>query len=205
MTNLIKSALFAATASVSFVAVPALAADPTILTVDVDQMFQNSAAGKSGSQQLSAKFNPILQQRQAELNSAITAYNTQVNTLKAATKPGTQPQPTPAFLQARDRVQAAQDAVQEVEQAVNQLAGYVRSQIIDHARPVAEQIRAERKAGAVIDKGSALASDPAADITSTLVQRLDASFTTPSITPPQQAAGAAAAAPSTSLKPTQGR
>jgi Skp family chaperone for outer membrane proteins len=202
MTNMFKSALFAATAAVSFVAVPALAADSAVLTVDVDQMFQNSAAGKSGSSQLSAKYNPVLQQRQTELNTAITAYNAQVNTLKAATKPGTQPQPTPAFLQARDRVQAAQDAVQEVEQAVNQLAGYVRSQIIEHARPAAEQIRAERRASAVIDKGSALASDPAADITSTLVQRLDASFTTPSITPPQQAA---APAPSTSSKPTQGR
>ncbi|WP_298689113.1 OmpH family outer membrane protein [uncultured Sphingomonas sp.] len=202
MTNMFKSALFAATAAVSLVAVPAMAADAAVLTVDVDQMFQNSAAGKSGSSQLSAKYNPVLQQRQAELNTAITAYNAAVNTLKAATKPGTQPQPTPAFLQARDRVQAAQDAVQEVEQAVNQLAGFVRSQIIDHARPVAEQIRAERKATAVIAKDSALASDPANDITSTLVQRLDSSFTTPSITPPQ---AAAPSAPSTSSKPTQGR
>jgi Skp family chaperone for outer membrane proteins len=198
-----KSALFAATAAVSLVAVPALAADSgAVLTVDVDQMFQNSVAGKSGSQQLSAKYNPILQQRQTELNTAITAYNAQVTTLKAATKPGAAPQPTPAFLQARDRVQAAQDAVQEVEQGVNQLAGYVRTQIIDHARPVAEQIRGERKATAVIAKDSALASDPANDITSALVQRLDASFTTPSITPPQQAA---TPAPSTSSKPTQGR
>ena len=202
MTNMFKSALFAATAAVSLVAVPAMAADAAVLTVDVDQMFQNSAAGKSGSSQLSAKYNPVLQQRRAELNTAITAYNAAVNTLKAATKPGTQPQPTPAFLQARDRVQAAQDAVQEVEQAVNQLAGFVRSQIIDHARPVAEQIRAERKATAVIAKDSALASDPANDITSTLVQRLDSSFTTPSITPPQ---AAAPSAPSTSSKPTQGR
>ena len=202
MTNMFKSALFAATAAVSLVAVPAMAADAAVLTVDVDQMFQNSAAGKSGSSQLSAKYNPVLQQRQAELNTAITAYNAAVNTLKAATKPGAQPQPTPAFLQARDRVQAAQDAVQEVEQAVNQLAGFVRSQIIDHARPVAEQIRAERKATAVIAKDSALASDPANDITSTLVQRLDSSFTTPSITPPQ---AAAPSAPSTSSKPTQGR
>jgi len=204
MTKIFKSALFAATAAVSLVAVPALAAESgAVLNVDVDQMFQNSAAGKSGSQQLSAKYNPVLQQRQTELNTAITTYNAQVTALKAATKPGAQPQPTPAFLQARDRVQAAQDAVQEVEQGVNQLAGYVRTQIIDHARPVAEQIRAERKATAVIAKDSALAADPANDITSTLVQRLDASFTTPSITPPQQAAGTPA--PSTSSKPTQGR
>lgn len=207
MTRLFKTALFAATAAMS-VAMPALAADPAVLTVDVDQMFQNSAAGKSGSSQLSAKYNPVLQQRQAELNTAITAYNAQVNALKAATKPGTQPQPTPAFLQARDRVQAAQDSVQEIEQGVNQLAGYVRSQIIEHARPVAEQIRAERRASAVIAKDSALAADPANDITSTLVQRLDASFTTPSITPPQPAQTAAPSTtsrPATGTKPTQGR
>lgn len=191
MTKMFKSALFAATAAVSLAAVPALA-DSSVLTVDFDQVFQNSAAGKSGSQQLSAKYNPILQQRQGELKTAVDAYNAQVEAIKKATKPGAQPTPTPALQQAGQRAQQAQDGVQDVEQEVNQLAGYVRSQIIEKARPLAEQIRAERKAAAVISKDAALASDPSNDVTTTLIQRLDASFTTPSIVPPQQQGAPAA-------------
>ncbi len=202
MTKMFKSALLAATTVVSFAAVPALA-DGSVLTVDFDQLFQNSAAGKSGSQQLSAKYNPILQQRQTTLQTAAQAYNAQVEAIKKAAKPGTQPTATPALQQAGQRAQQAQEDVQEVEQEVNQLAGYVRQQIIEKARPLAEQIRAERKAAAVISKDAALASDPANDVTTTLVQRLDASFTTPSIVPPQPA-GPATTTPSNPKAP-QGR
>jgi Skp family chaperone for outer membrane proteins len=202
MTKMFKSALFAATAALTFAA-PAFAADGSVLTVDVDQMFAQSAAGKSGSQQISAKYNPVLQQRQASLNTAVQAYNAQVEAIKKATKPGAQPQPTPALQQAGEKVQQGQAQMQDLQDEVNQIAGYVKSQIIEHARPVAEQIRAERKAAAVISKDSALASDPANDITTTIVQRLDTAFPTPSITPPQQPAQGAAAAPAatTGAKP----
>jgi Skp family chaperone for outer membrane proteins len=201
MTKMFKSALFAATAALTFAA-PAFAADGSVLTVDVDQMFAQSAAGKSGSQQISAKYNPVLQQRQASLNTAVQAYNAQVEAIKKATKPGAQPQPTPALQQAGEKVQQGQAQMQDLQDEVNQIAGYVKSQIIEKARPVAEQIRAERKAAAVISKDSALASDPANDITTTLIQRLDTAFPTPSITPPQQPAqGAAAPAATTGPKP----
>ena len=100
----------------------------------------------------------------------------------------------------------AEQALQEVQQEVNQAAAYVRQQIIEHAGPVAEQIRAERKAAIVMSKDATLASDPAADVTTTLVQRLDASFPTPSIVVPQQGAAPAAATTTPgNPKATQGR
>ncbi|WBO24189.1 OmpH family outer membrane protein [Sphingomonas abietis] len=196
MTKMFKSAMLAATAAVSFTAVPAFAADTAggTLVVDFDQVFQNSAAGKSASSQISAKYQPIGTQRKAAFDSAVAAYNAQVEAVKKATKPGTQPQGTPALQAAGQRVQQAQDSAEQLNQEVNQVVSYVRSQIVDHARPVAEQIRGEKKAAVVISKDSALASDPANDITATLIQRLDTSFPTASIVLPQQSAGQAPAA-----------
>lgn len=202
MTKMFKSAMLAATAVVSFSAVPAFAADGGTLVVDFDQVFQNSAAAKSATAQIQAKYQPLGAQRKAAFDAAVTAYNAQVDAIKKATKPGAQPTDTPARQQAAERVQQAQDSAEQLNQEVNQVMGYVRSQIVDHARPVAEQIRAERKATVVIPKDGVLASDPAADITSTLVQRLDTAFPTASIVLPQQPAAGAAAAPANPKAPT---
>jgi Skp family chaperone for outer membrane proteins len=208
MTNMFKSAVLAATAFASFTAIPALAADAggAVLTVDFDQVFQNSAAAKSGTQQLRTKYDGQLTQARNAFNASAQTYNSQVESAKKAAKPNT---PLPAATQqalqsAGERAQQAQDQLQQLQEVVNQVAGYVRSQIIDHARPLAEQIRAEHKAAVVISKDSTLASDPASDVTSTLIQRLDSSFPAPSITPPQAPAAPAAAAPSNPKAP-QGR
>jgi len=205
MTKIFKSALLVATAAVSFAAIPALA-DSSILVVDFDQVFQNSAAAKSGTQQLRDKFDSVLTQRRNAFQTAAQTYNTQLDAAKKAAKPNV---PVPAATQtaireAGERAQAAEQALQDLQQEVNQTAQYVRQQIIEHAAPVAEQIRAEHKAAAVISKDSALASDPANDVTAALIQRLDTSFPTPSIVPPQQPQAGAAPAPSNPKAP-QGR
>lgn len=205
MTKMFKSAMLGASAFVSLVAVPAMAADTgAVLVVDFDQVFQNSAAAKSGTQQLRTKYDAQLTAARNSFNSAAQAYNAQVESAKRSAKPNT---PLPAATQqalqsAGERAQQAQDNLQQLQEQVNQVAGYVRSQIIDHARPVAEQIRAERKASVVISKDATLAADPQDDVTTTLIQRLDSSFPNPSITPPQQPTQAA---PSTATGKPQGR
>lgn len=190
MTKLFKSALIAAT--VSF-AGPALAASDTVLVVDFNRVFADSAAGKSGTSQLQTKFNGVLQQRRAALQSAGQAFQTQRDTAQRTIKPGTPVPPATqqALQQALERAQQAQGQLQDLEQDVNESASYVRQQIIERSQPLAEQIRAERKAAIVVDKGQALASDPSVDVTAVLIQRLDAAFSQPSITPPQQSAPAA--------------
>jgi Skp family chaperone for outer membrane proteins len=193
MTKLFKAAFLAATAAASIAASPAFA-DSAVLVVDFDQVFQNSAAGKSGTAQLAAKYQPRINQQQTAFQAAAQSYNSQVDAAKKAAKPGVQPPQATmtAIQQAGERAQAAQSALQQTQEEVNQVAGFVRSQIIEHAGPVAEQIRAERKAAVVISKSAALASDPSNDVTTTLVQRLDTAFPTPSITPPQQPGAAPA-------------
>jgi Skp family chaperone for outer membrane proteins len=202
MTKIFKSALFVTTAALSLAAVPALA-DSSVLVVDFDQVFQNSAAAKSGTQQLRAKYDTQLSTRRNAFQAAAQSYNTQVETAKKTAKPGT---PIPAatqtaLQQAGERAQAAEQSLQDLQQEVNQTAAFVRQQIIEHAGPVAEQIRGERKAAIVMSKDATLASDPTNDVTTTLVQRLDAAFPTPSIVVPQQGA---AGAPSNAQAP-QGR
>jgi Skp family chaperone for outer membrane proteins len=205
MTKIFKSALFAATAAVTFAAVPALA-DSSVLVVDFDTVFQNSAAAKSGTQQLRAKYDAQLTARRNAFQAAAQTYNTQVETAKKTVKPGTPipPATQTALQQAGEKAQAAEQALQDIQQEVNQTASYVRQQIIEHAGPVAEQIRAERKAAIVMSKDATLASDPANDVTAQVVQRLDAAFPTPSIVVPQQGAAPAGVAPSNAQAP-QGR
>jgi Skp family chaperone for outer membrane proteins len=198
-----KKFLPAALLAASLVAAPAFA-DASVLVVDFNQVFQSSAAAQSGLSQIHSKYDAAFNQRKAAFQSAATAYNSQVEAVQKATKPGTQPTATPALQQAGQRAQEARDQLEAMQDEVNQVSQYIRAQIIDKAGPVAEQIRNERKASVVISKEATLASDPSADITSVLIQRLNTSFATPSITLPQQGAPAAGATPAPA-RPTQGR
>ncbi|PXA87772.1 hypothetical protein DMC47_31335 [Nostoc sp. 3335mG] len=190
MSKMFKTML--AAVALSGVAAPALAAsEPGVLVVDFDQVLSTSAAAQSGTSQLRTKFDPQTTSLRTAYSTAVQTYQTQANAAKAA-KPGTPP--SPALQQAAQRVEQLQQQAQTLNAQLNQATTYVRDQIVDHAKPIAEQIRAERKASVVISKGSALASDPNADITSVLIQRLNTAFPQPSITPPQQPAPAAPAA-----------
>lgn len=185
MTKLLKSTALAAAL---LAAAPVLAAPGDALTVDLGRVLSESAAAKNGTQQLKAKYDAQLQSRNAAYTSAAQSYQSQVNAARAAAKPGVQPPPATlqAVNQAGERAQAAQDGLQQLSQELQAVEGYVRQQIVEHVTPIAEQVRAERKAQLVVPKGSVLASDPAGDITSVVIQRLDTSFPTPSITLPQQ-------------------
>lgn len=182
-----KTMTFAALSALLLSAAPVLAAPGDVLTVDLDRVLSESAAAKNGTTQLKAKYDTQLSTRRTALQTAAQAYQSQVQSARAAVKPGV---PVPAATQtavqqAGEKAQAAQESFQQLGQELQGVEGYVRQQIIEHVTPIAEQIRGERKASAVIPKGSVLASDPANDVTSVLIQRLDQSFPNPSITPPQ--------------------
>ncbi len=193
MKTMIK--LSAAAVLLAATAAPALAAGD-VLTVDFNRVFQESNAAKSGTQQLHAKYDALLQQRTTAFQTAAQAYETLRNQLAAIKAPA---QVTPAqkasFQQAAERAQTAQDAAQQLDQEVQTVGRYIQSQIVEHVTPIAEQIRAERKADVVVPKGSVLAADPAGDVTTVVIQRLDTAFPNPSIVLPQQTPGAPAAGP----------
>lgn len=176
-------------------AAPAFAAGD-VLTVDFNRVFQESAAAKSGTQQLHAKYDSMLQQRTTAFQTAAQAFQTlqtQLQAIKAPAKP-TEAQ-LASYRQAGERAQAAQDAAQQLDQEVQTVGRYIQSQIVEHVTPIAEQVRAERKADVVVPKGSVLAADPAGDVTTVVIQRLDTAFPNPSIVLPQQTPAAPAAGP----------
>jgi len=193
MKTMIK--LSAAAALLVAAAAPALAAGE-VLTVDFSKVFTDSAAAKSGTQQLHAKYDTLLQQRASAFQTAAQAFQTLQNQLQAIKAPA---KPTPAQEQslqaAYQRAGQAQEVAQQLDQEVQAVGRYVQSQIVEHVTPIAEQIRAERKADVVIPKGSVLAADPAGDVTAVVIQRLDTAFPNPSIVLPQQTPAAPAQGP----------
>jgi outer membrane protein len=193
MKTMIK--LSAAAALLVAAAAPALATGE-VLTVDFSKVFTDSAAAKSGTQQLHAKYDTLLQQRASAFQTAAQAFQTLQNQLQAIKAPA---KPTPAQEQslqaAYQRAGQAQEAAQQLDQEVQAVGRYVQSQIVEHVTPIAEQIRAERKADVVIPKGSVLAADPAGDVTTIVIQRLDTAFPNPSIVLPQQTPAAPAQGP----------
>ncbi|MBA2934094.1 OmpH family outer membrane protein [Sphingomonas sp. CGMCC 1.13654] len=187
MGKVFKALICAGVMAIAGAPAHAASAGPSVLVVDFDQLLTRSAAAQSGTAQLHAKFDAQSASVQTSYTSAAQAYRTQLSAARAA-KPGTPP--SPALQQAAQRVEQIQQQVQVLNQQLQQAAAYVRQQIVEHARPIAEQIRADRRASVVIAKGSVLASDPAADVTGTVLQQLNSSFPQPSITPPQQPAPA---------------
>ena len=182
--------LSAAVAILAATAAPAFAA--SVLTVDFNRVFTDSAAAKSGVAQLRAKYDAQIQQRNTAFQQAVQSFQTLQNQLQAIKPPAqvTAAQRT-SYQQAGERAEAAQNAVAQLEQEVQTVNRYVQSQILQKVTPIAEQLRNERKADVVVPTGSVLASDPANDVTAIVIQRLDAAFPNPSITLPTQPAAPA--------------
>jgi Skp family chaperone for outer membrane proteins len=174
-----------------------------VVVIDLNRVYSDSAAARSARAQIKAKYEANLHSAESNFNSLAAAYNAQVEAAKKVQKPdGSIPPANQKSLgDAQQRLGNADDSLQRMQNEVNTVGRYVQSQILEQIVPIAEAIRAERHATAVLAKGSLLASDPTADVTPTLIQRLDARLKAVSITLPQPTANPAAA----SGTPPQGR
>lgn len=194
MKILLQGAALAVVLSAGMVIAPVAAVAQT-LTVDVDQVYKDSLGGKSGGDQLEAKYGSQLKAAQAKLQTAVTGWNTQVEAAKKVLKPdGTLPPANQAAVdQARQSLNESKAAFDELRQEIQNADQYVKYQILEKLVPVTEKIRKDRKGDMVVPRASVLAFDPANDITATALQQLNTTLTTVSITPPQQNQGAAPA------------
>ena len=201
MKMLLKTAALALT--VASAAVPATTfaqATPSTLTVDVNRLFSDTASAKSGQTQIKAKYEANLQSAVTAYNTSATTLNTQVEAARKVQKPdGSLPPANQKTVgDAQTAYNNAGQRLEGLQGEVNSVSRYVQEQILRAAQPVIEQVRNERKAAIVVPKGSTLASDPAGDVTSTVIQRLDQTLKTVSINLPQQGqapAGAQGAPP----------
>jgi Skp family chaperone for outer membrane proteins len=197
MKMLLKSAILALTLTAAAAPTVGFAqAVPATLTVDVQRLFSDTASAKSGQAQIKTKYEANLQAAVTAYNSTATTLNTQVEAARKVQKPdGSVPPATQKSVgDAQNAYQAAGQRLEGLQGEVNNVGRYVQQQILRAAEPVIEQVRNERKAAIVVPKGSTLANDPAGDVTTTVIQRLDQSLKTVSIALPQQPAGGAAPA-----------
>jgi len=188
MTKMFKTAAVAAALAASTVIAPQAAFAQATLVVDIEQLYKDSAAAKNGGQQLEAKYGARLKGLQATLEAAIKGWNDQVEAAKKVQKPdGTFPPANEQALgQARQTLNDAKSAFDAAREEIQYVSQYVQAQILDKLGPIAENIRKTRRGDTVVPRGAVLAFDPANDITPAVLQQLNATLTTVSITPPQQ-------------------
>lgn len=177
------------------------AAQSTSLTLDVDQIYKDSVAAKSGSAQLNAKYSAELKTVQGALETAAKEWNTQVEAAKKVLKPdGTLPPANQTAIdRARQNLSEAQGNFDQLRQEIQNIDQYIKYQILDKLVPIAEKIRKDRNGDVVLPRSGVLAADPVSDVTAAAMAQLNAALTVVSITIPQQqgaapAAGAPAAA-----------
>ncbi|PZU08644.1 OmpH family outer membrane protein [Sphingomonas sp.] len=177
----------------------AQAATGGILTIDIDRLYSDSAAAKNAQTQLVTRYQGPQQQANAAFESARTAYQTQIQAAQKTLGPNGDPSKLPvatqqAIGQAEDKLGEARNQAMAVQQAIQDSAAYVREQIIQAVVPLAEQVRAQRKAALVVPRGTVLAADPAGDVTAAVLPLLDQKLTAVQIVRPQPTAPAAAPA-----------
>uniref|UniRef100_UPI001576096B OmpH family outer membrane protein n=1 Tax=Sphingomonas bacterium TaxID=1895847 RepID=UPI001576096B len=198
MKNILKGA--AAATLLATAAVPALAQSASpVLTIDLERIYGESAAAKSAQQQLVTRFDAPNKQANAAFQAAQSSYATQVQAAQKVIGPNGDPSKLPpatqqSIVRAQEQLEGARNQALQLQQAIQASQSYVRDQIVQAVLPIAEQVRAERKAAAIAPRGALLAVDPANDVTSVVIPRLDQRLPTVQIVPPQPAAAPAAAA-----------
>lgn len=209
MKMLAKSAALAAVMTAGVMALPGVASAQSTLTVDINTLYSDSSAAKSGSSQIQAKYGATAQTLKSNLDAAYKAYDDAVTAARKVAKPdGTlAPADAEALGKARQKAADAEQQYTALVQEVQRVDQYVRYQILEKVGPIAEQVRKSKNSTVVLPRDATLAFDPASDITPAVLQQLNATMTTVSITPPQpQQAPAQAAptpAPAASGKPKQ--
>jgi outer membrane protein len=166
----------------------AQAATPTaILVVDVNRVFAESAAGQDANRQLKAQGDAL----QARFNQLKTQFGTEEEALRKQ-----QGQIAQEALQQRvnDLVTRQNKANEEIggkRQALERALQAANQQILSSLRPIIETLMAERSAQMVLDRQVTLNIAPSLDVTTVVIQRLNAKLPKVSVAVPPAPAAAA--------------
>jgi outer membrane protein len=193
MKKMLISLALASVAIAPFAAAPALAQvlpAAVIIIVDMDQVFQDSAAGKQAQAELKTRLDGI----QARLASLRTSFGAEEQALGQAQPAQTA---TPAVIAAwqtkvkdfSTRKSQAEAELQKRDQDFQASRQYVLKQINDGAQPIITQIMKERGASIALAEGATLQHAASVDVTTDVVARLNKSL--PRVTTTAPAAPAA--------------
>ncbi len=184
MKTLLISFALATTAIAAPVAAQVLP-PAVIVIVDMDQVFQESAAGKQAQAELKTRLDGI----QARLATLRTSFGAEEQTLGQ-----TRPAQTAAAAaitawetKAKDyqtRRTQAEAELQKRDQDFQASRQYVLKQINDGAQPIITQIMKERGATIALAEGATLQHAASIDVTTDVVARIDKSLPRVSTTAP---------------------
>jgi Skp family chaperone for outer membrane proteins len=164
-----------------------------IVVVNIDEVFQESAAGKAAQTELKTRLDGI----QARLASLRTSFGAEEQTL-AKSQPAQNA--TPAIIQAwqakvKDytaRKTQAEQELQKRDQDFQASRQYVLKQINDGAQPIITQIMKERGASIAIPETATFQHAASIDVTADVIARLDKALPRVSSTAPVAPAAPAA-------------
>ena len=182
MKKLLTS-LALATAAISAPVAAQTLPPAVIVIVNMDQVFQDSAAGKTAQSELKTRLDGI----QARLASLRTSFGAEEQTL-AKTRP-TAPGPAATAWEAKvkdftTRKTQAEQELSKRDQDFQASRQYVLKQINDGAQPIITQIMKERGASIALAEGATLQHSAAIDVTTDVVARIDKSLPRVSSTAP---------------------
>jgi outer membrane protein len=174
MTKLFKTLALATT----LLATPLMAQTlppPSIVIVDMEEVFNTSAAGKQAQTELKTRLDGI----QARLQSLRTQYGTEEQTLLKTRPTAPGPAATAWETKARDlqarKTKDEQDLAKRDQDFQASRQGVLR-QLNEGAQPLISAIMRERGASIVLAEGATLQHTAALDVTKDVVARLDKSL-----------------------------
>ena len=188
MKHLLKSTAVAAVvlaASVAPVAVQAQTLPPAVIVVvDMDQVFNSSAAGKQAQAELKAKVDAM----QARATTLRTQFGAEEEALGKSQPAPTNTAARPAWeAKVRDfqsRQQTAQTELSNREKEFQASRQFVLKQITDASNPIITTLMRERGASIAMPEGATLQHSASIDVTNDLVARLDKALPRVSTTAP---------------------
>ena len=175
MKRLLLSIALATAAPLAIVAVPVVAQTlppAVIVVVNMDEVFQNSAAGKTAQAELKTRLDGI----QARLASLRTSFGAEEKALgdTRPTAPG--PAATAWEAKVRDFTTRKTQAEQELarrDQDFQASRQNVLKQINEGAQPIVTAIMKERGASIALAEGATLQHTASIDVTADVIARLD--------------------------------
>lgn len=186
MKNALKTIALAAT----LLATPVVAQTlppAVIVIVDMDQVFQTSAAGKQAAAELKTRADGI----QARLASLRTQYGTEEQALIKSRPTAAGPAATAWETKARDmqtRKQKDEADLAKRDQDFQASRQSVLKQINDASQPIITAVMRERGAQIALAEGATLQHSQAIDVTTDIVARLDKALPRVSTATPAAAA-----------------
>jgi len=154
-----------------------------IVIVNMDDVFQNSTAGKTAQAELKTRLDGI----QARLASLRTSFGAEEQTLGQTRPTAAGPAATAWEAKVKDFTTRKTQAEQELakrDQDFQASRQFVLKQINDGAQPIISTIMKERGASIALAEGATLQHTAAIDVTSDVVARIDKSLPRVSSTAP---------------------